>query len=236
MRAVTALRGLAAGSLMLVAMVQGASAQRSALREVRDWGLAGASLAVAVPVGEFATHVGEGGGIDGFMTFNLDRFGMTALRIDGSLLAYGRSTEHGYIDGPYYYEPVDLITTSWIVSLRAGPQITIGQGPIKMYGFGLAGFSVFTTSTQFSSYDCGCGSYDEVTEHDDLNLAWEAGGGLLVPLGHRQRVMLDLGARYLRNGRAQYLPARFVGSGTTVPLESEANLVAIHFGVTFALR
>jgi len=235
MRAVTTLRGLAAGSLLIAAVVQGASAQRSALREVRDWGLAGTSLALAVPVGEFATHVGEGGGIDGFMSFNLDHLGMTALRIDGSLLAYGRATDRAYLDGPYYV-PVDLITTSWIVSLRAGPQITFGQGPIKLYGFGLAGFSVFTTNTQFSSSNCGCGSYDEVTEHDDLNLAWEAGGGFLVPLGHRQRIMLDMGARYLRNGRAQYLPARLVGDGTTVPLESEANLVALHFGVTFALR
>lgn len=235
MRAVTTLRGLAVGSLLLAGVVHSASAQRSALREVRDWGLAGISLALAVPVGEFADHVGEGGGIDAFMAFNLDHLGMTALRIDGSLLAYGRATDRAYLDNPYYV-PVDVITTSWIVSLRAGPQITFGQGPVKMYGFGVAGFSVFTTTTAFSSYNCGCGSYDEITEHDDLNLAWEAGGGFLIPLGRRQRVLLDLGARYLSNGSAQYLPARFVGSGTTVPLESEANLVALHLGVTFALR
>src|SRR6185503_2137341 len=120
MRAVTTLRGLAAGSLLIAAVVQGASAQRSALREVRDWGLAGTSLAMAVPVGEFATHVGEGGGVDAFVTFNMDRTGLTALRLDGSVLAYGRNTARVFIDAPYYV-PVDAITTSWIVSFRAGP-------------------------------------------------------------------------------------------------------------------
>jgi hypothetical protein len=59
---------------------------------------------------------------------------------------------------------------------------------------------------------------------------------MLVQLGWQRRVMLDLGARYLRNGRAQYLPAHFVGNGTTAPIETQANLVAIHVGVTVALR
>jgi len=236
MRAVTLLRGVATLGLLVGAVVNTAAAQRSALREVRDWGLTGASLALAVPVGEFAQHVGEGGGFDGFIAFNLDRFGMTALRLDASVLAYGRANDLAYLDGPYYL-PVDITTTSFIVSLRAGPQLTFGQGPIKLYGFGQAGFSYFGTTTSFGSYNCGCSGFDEITEHDDLNLAWEAGGGFLVQLGRgRHRAMLDLGARYLRNGRAQYLPARFVGNGSTLPIESQANLVAIHLGVSFALR
>lgn len=237
MRAATLWRGLATLSAVAASVVVPASAQRSALREVHNWGLLGMSAAVSVPVGEFRDHVGEGGGLDMFMAFNLDRAGVTALRVDGSLLAYGRASDRAFLSGPYYY-PVGVTTTSFIASLRGGPQVMVGQGPVKLYGFGQVGFSYFATTTSFGSYDCGCSSYyDDITEHGDMNFAWEAGGGFLVPLGHGRRpVMLDLGARYLANGRAQYLPARFVGNGTTMPIESEANLVALHLGVTFTLR
>lgn len=234
MRAVWTLRGLVAVGALATTMMQSAAAQRSALREVRAWGSLGGSAALAIPVGEFANHVTAGGGFDAFMAFNLDPHGLTALRVDGSLLAYGRARDFAYLDDGWYYVPVDITTTSFILSLRAGPQVTFGQGPLRMYGFALGGFSYFATTTSFEAYDCGCSSFDEITEHGDATFAWEAGGGFLVPLGHR--AMLDLGARYLRNGRAQYLPARFVGNGTTLPLESQANLVAVHVGVTFNLH
>lgn len=234
MRAATLMRGLILAGSLSVTMAGAAAAQRSALREVRDWGLAGASLAVTVPVGEFAQHVGAGGGLDGFMSFNLDRAGLTALRVDGSILAYGHAHDIAYLSGWYSY-PIGVTTTSFIASLRAGPQVTFGTGPVRLYGFGQAGFSYFATTTSFGDYDCGCGSFDEVTEHDDINLAWEAGGGLLIRLGgDRSRLLLDLGARFLHNGQAQYLPAWMVESGQ--PLQSEANLVALHIGVTVGLR
>jgi hypothetical protein len=234
MRAVWTIRGLVAAGVLMITLTQGAQAQRSALREVRNWGSLGGSAALAIPVGEFANHVTAGGGFDAFMAFNLDPSGMTAVRVDGSLLAYGRARDFAWVDDGWYAWPVDITTTSFILSFRAGPQITVGQGPVKLYGFGLAGLSYFATTTSFDSYSCGCSGYDEITEHGDVNFAWEAGGGFLVPLGHR--AMLDLGARYVRNGQAQYLPARFVGTGSTLPLESEANLVAVHVGVTFQLH
>lgn len=233
MRAATLIRGLTLTGALAVTFAGAAAAQRSMLREVHDWGLAGGSIALAVPVGEFAQHVGAGGGIDGFMSFNLDRAGLTALRVDGSILAYGRATDVAYFSSPYYY-PVGVTTTSFIVSLRAGPQLTLGTGPVRLYGFGQGGFSYFATTTEFG--DCGCGSYGEFTEHDDINLAWEAGGGMLIQVGGRHgRLLLDLGARYLHNGQAHYLPAWMAGDGA-LPLETEANLVALHVGVTVGLR
>jgi hypothetical protein len=235
MRAASLMRGMTWAVVLSISTAASATAQRWALREVREWGLAGASAAVALPVGEFAEHVGAGGGIAGFMTVNLDRAGAIALRIDGSALAYGRATDIAYLDGPYYF-PVGVTTTSFIVGLRAGPQLTLGRGPVRLYGFGQAGFSYFATTTSFGDYDCGCGWYDDITEQDDINWAWEAGGGMLVNVGRTGRVMLDLGARYLRNGRAQYLPASMVGDGVALPLETQANLVALHLGVTVGLR
>lgn len=228
-------RGMTWAVVLSISLAVPATAQRWALREVREWGLAGATAALAIPVGEFAEHVGAGGGMTGFLTLNLDRAGITALRIDGSALAYGRATELTSLD-PYYYA-VGATTTSFIVGVRAGPQVTLGSGPVRLYGFGQAGFSYFATTTSFGDYGCYCGGYDDVTEQDDFTPAWEAGGGMLVRLGgYGSRVLLDLGARYLHNGRAQYLPARMVGDGSALPLETQANLVALHLGVTVGLR
>lgn len=220
MRAVTLM-------LSLLTITTAAHAQRG-LRRVHQWGTAGASAAMSIPVGEFAEHVSAGGGMTGFLAINLDPAGFSALRIDGSLLATSRAVDFSY--GSYYYPAT---TTSYIVGLRAGPQITLGNGPMRLYGFGQAGFSYFVTSTDYGS--CYCGGSNAVTEHDDVTLSWESGGGMLVRLGgHGSRVLIDLGARYLYNGRAQYLPAWMVEDGQ--PIESEANLVALHLGITVGLR
>jgi hypothetical protein len=225
------MRGMTWVVVLSITVANAATAQRWALREVRERGFAGIAAALAMPVGEFATHVGEGGGLDAFVSVHLDRAGLVGLRIDGSVLAYGRAVDLGSYQSPYYSVPTT--TTSFIASLRAGPQLTFGNGPVRLYGFGQAGFSYFATTTGFSDYDCGCGYDDDITEHDDVTLAWETGGGLLVGLG--RRVMLDLGARYLWNGQAQYLPARLVNDPNGL-IESQANLVALHVGVTFGLR
>jgi hypothetical protein len=227
--------GLVLGMAVLAVGAGSAAAQRAALREVTTWGMAGASLALAVPVGEFDAHVGAGGGLDAFLAVHLDPAGITALRLDGSFLAYGRANDVAYLDGTFYSIPVGVTTTSYIVSFRGGPQLTLGTGPLRLYGFGQAGFSHFATTTSFGGYDCGCSSFADITEHDDLNFAMEAGGGLLVKLGRGRRgVLLDLGARYLRNGQARYLPASQVGS--VAPLQSQANLVMITMGISVPLR
>jgi hypothetical protein len=222
MRAVTLM-------LSFLTVTSTAGAQRWALREVHQWGTAGVSAALMIPVGEFAEHVSTGGGMTGFMAFNLDPAGFSALRIDGSFLAYGRAVDVSY--GTYYYSR-GVVTTSFIAGLRAGPQITLGSGPMRLYGFGQAGFSYFATTTDFR--DCYCGGSDAVTEHDDITWGWESGGGMLLRLGHGGRILIDLGARFQQNGRAQYLPAWLVADGA--PIESEANLVALHLGVTVGLR
>jgi opacity protein-like surface antigen len=211
--------------------------QRSALREVRNRGSAGGGLMVAVPVGEFGNHISIAGGLDLFGALSLDRSGALSLRLDGSWLAYDHVRDAGYVSSPYYSIPVDLNTTSYIASLRAGPQLTLGQGALRLYGFGLGGVSYFATET--SAGGCGCDSFGSITQYDDVTAAWEAGGGLQIKLGRGHTpVLLDLGARYLHNGRVTYLPARSLSGGATVlrPIESEANVMIYQLGVTVGLR
>lgn len=223
--------------LALTCVSTAALAQRSALREVRESGTAGGALLLGIPVGQFKDHVDVAGGVGGFAAFNLDRAGATSLRLDGSYLIYDNLRDVAYLSGGYVSYPVDLNTSSYIVTFRAGPQITLGQGPVRLYGFGMGGFSYFATST---SYDdaCGCGgSFASATQYDDFNLAWETGGGLQIALGRgHQPVLLDLGARYLHNGRTSYVPARTLAGGSITPIVSEANLVVVQLGLSIGVR
>lgn len=208
------------------------SAQRSALREVRSGGGGGGlSLMIVQPVGQFKQFVNGGAGIGLAAVPSLDRAGIVGLRIEGELLAYGYASEPVTLSGGGYAIPAEAHTWSFIVSGQAGPQLTFGDGPARLYGFLTGGVVDFATTTSLQS-DCGCELASYGDGHD-LALAWQAGGGMLFTLGRgRHPASLDLGARYLRNGTVTY--------GTTTGgslrfVRSEANAVVYHIGVAFTL-
>jgi hypothetical protein len=199
------------------------------LREVHDIGNAGVNLVVAVPVGEFRQHVDVAGGLDVFGAFNLGGSGL-ALRLDGSYLIYG--SDHSLVAQPYY--PVNITTTYSITSLGIGPQVTLGQGPVRLYGFGTVGFS-YIWARSSDAFASG-------TDFDDWTGALQGGGGLLLNLRSRRvPIAIDLGARYLSNGDAWYVsPGDVVpqpnGDVVIYPVRSRANLVMFHAGVSIGLR
>lgn len=207
------------------------------LREVRDIGNAGVNLVVAVPVGEFRQNVDVAGGLDVFGAFNLGRSGL-ALRLDGSYLIYG--SDNTLVDQPYY--PVSINTTYSITSLGIGPQLTFGQGPVRLYGFGTVGFSYIWARSSYGVGGCGCDAFASGTDFDDWTGALQGGGGLLLNLRSRHvPIALDIGARYLSNGDAWYVsPGDVVpqpnGDVVIYPVRSKANLVMFHAGVSIGLR
>lgn len=207
------------------------------LREVRDIGNAGINLVVAVPVGEFRQNVDVAGGLDVFGAFNLGSSGL-ALRLDGSYLIYG--SDNSLVDQPYY--PVSITTTYSITSFGIGPQVTLGQGPVRLYGFGTVGFSYIWARSSYGVGGCGCDAFASGTDFDDWTGALQGGGGLLLNLRSRRvPIALDIGARYLSNGDAWYVsPGDVVpqpnGDVVIYPVRSKANLVMFHAGVSIGLR
>src|SRR6266516_4184122 len=130
-----AVLGLALGTTPLVG-------QRSALREVRDRGSFGVNVVVAQPLGAFRRTGSVAPGLSGFAVVGGPTLG---LRIDGSWMVYDSR-----------YQGYGVSSTSQIGSLAIGPQITLGQGPIRLYGFATAGGSLFWSN---ASYSGGCGCY-----------------------------------------------------------------------------
>ena len=211
--------------LVLLVGAGTASAQYRGLREVRgDAGMFGVNLAVGAPRGDFAQNVDVAGGIDAFAAVG----NPVGLRIEGAYLVYG--SDHQF----------DLNTTYAIATLGVGPQITVGQGPMKLYGFGTVGFSYISAYSSFPD-GCGCYSYGTQTDFSDWTSALQAGGGMLLTLGRRTPVSLDIGARYLHSGFANYVAPGDVQpqpNGDIVVYTSRArpNLAIVHFGVSIGIR
>jgi hypothetical protein len=233
-------RGLLAAVLALVvsAPLPLMSQHAGGLRELRDVGSAGVNLVLAVPTGEFRQNVDIAGGLDVFGAFNLGRGDGLALRLDGSYLIYG--SDNHFVTQPYY--PVSINTTYSIATFGIGPQITLGQGPVRLYGFGTFGASYIWARSSYGVDGCGCDAFASGTDFDDWTAALQGGGGVLVNLRSRHvPIALDLGARYLSNGEAWYVsPGDVVpqpnGDVVIYPVRSRANLVMLHVGVSVGLQ
>ena len=215
-------------ALLLLALVVGAgsaSAQYHGLREVRgDAGMFGVNLAIGAPQGDFAQNVDVAGGIDAFAAVG----NPVGLRLEGAYLVYGSDNQF------------DLNTTYAIATIGVGPQITVGQGPMRLYGFGTVGFSYISAYSSFPD-GCGCYSYGSQTDFSDWTSALQAGGGMLLTLGRRTPVSLDIGARYLYSGFANYVAPGDVQpqpNGDIIVYTSRArpNLTVLHFGVSIGIR
>jgi hypothetical protein len=197
--------------------------QRSALREVRDRGSFGLDFIVAQPLGEFRRNgdVAAGLTIAGVTSAKL-----LGLRIEAAWMNYDNS-----------YQGYGVSTHSNIGTLAIGPQITLPLGPHRLYGFAIAGGSLFWSS---ASYGDGCGCYDSDFYLDgDFTTTAQAGAGVLFALS--RRLSIDLGAREVRHDRVQYVPAGGFtqnpdGSLSAERVESPVELRVFQLGVSFAIR
>lgn len=221
-------------AVTLVAATSALSGQRSGrpsgLREVRDQGSAGLTFVVGQPLGEFRRHGAVAPGLTGFVVAPVGRSGALGIRIDGSYLIYD-ATYQGY----------GVSTTSSIGTLAVGPQLTVGQGPLRLYGFATAGGSLFWSS---ASYGGGCGCYDS----DDFLLdghfttTTQFGAGMLITVSRRRTpVAIDIGVRDMRHDRVQYVPAggiRDNGDGTFTAnrVDTPVRLRVFQIGVSFEIR
>lgn len=199
--------------------------------------LVGGGLTLAVPTGEFGDFVDFGGGLHGFGVFNFDREGTVGLRLDGSALWYGSETVRVPLSSFTRRVMIDVTTENLITSLGVGPQLTLGNGPIRPYVYGLVGFSYFATVSRASG-SADVDDFASTTNFDDLTFSATAGAGFMIQVsGGRTPVWIDLSGFAVQNGRTRYLregsiQERSDGSLFITPIESETNMLAFRLGVT----
>lgn len=195
----------------------------------------GVALLPAQPVGEFADYVDFGFGVGGHGAW-FPRGGPLGLRLDLGVIVYGRETRR------FQLVPlidVDVTTSNDIFSLFIGPELRLGRGPVQPYAVGQIGFSYFSTESSVEGSD-NTVPFANSTNFDDVTFATTGAAGVLIRLrGGARPIFLDLGARYVANGEAEYLRE---GSITIVnnqvfydPIRSTTNLIVYHAGVSFGV-
>ncbi|MGH7529369.1 MAG: hypothetical protein ACREMN_03215 [Gemmatimonadales bacterium] len=216
--------GLVVGALGLVASSLAAQRyHRPGLREVRERGSVGLTLHVAEPWGDFKRH--------GNMAAGLNVTGVSGgsglgVRLEAAFLTYASD-----------YQGYGASTTSAIGSLGIGPQLTLGGGPLRVYGFATLGGSLFWSSLDRDS--CGCYDDDVFFLEGDFTTNRSVGAGLLLNVS--SRLALDVGVREVRHDRVTYVPAGGItensdGSYTVERVETPVGMRVWHAGVSFAIR
>jgi hypothetical protein len=197
----------------------------------------GISLQVGQAKGQFADYVDYGGGAGGYLVFLPNRRGIFGVRLDVMFLTYGSQT-HRYQLVPGV--AVDVTTDNEIFQFALAPQVTVGQEGLRAYGFGGVGGSFFATTSHVEGSDQTNQQFASTTNHSDGTFSWEAGGGVLVRVRRNPPTLLDIGVRYLKNGRVTYVTKdRVTISGnqlTVSPVASEANLMVYHLGIAIGVH
>jgi hypothetical protein len=159
------------------------------------------------------------------------------LAVEGWLVQYGHESEQRRLFADTGRIMVDLATDNWIGHLSLGPELAVRKGRVQPYAKALVGFSYFATSSSVEG-SADEGAFATTTHIDDWRPSASIGVGLRVPLRRESRVALDVNARYVWNGTAEYLvegDIREAADGQLLfePRRSRADLVVIGLGLTF---
>jgi len=202
----------------------------------------------AQPLGDFAQNVSQGWGIDGAGTYGIDSQSILSLRAELGYVQYASKSEPFSLSTGVGFFDLESETKSGVLTLGVGPQLSLPIGSaVRPYVAGTIGFARFATSTSINipADRSNTGQKEELDSQDVasdwvLSLGASAGIGFEVAALGRG-VLVDLGARYHRNGQATYVSSKGVtyngtGRPTVVATESQADFIAYRVGITIPIR
>ena len=209
---------------------------------------AGAAGVYAQPLGEFGQNVKRGFGLDGAATYGVDSRGIFGLRAELGYLSYNTKREPFYANTGFGVVELESETKSGVLTLGVGPQLSVPAGPVRPYVAGTFGFARFATETAINvparnSRTGTTETLDKQTVSSDFVRSLAGSAGIALELSMLGRgILIDIGARYHKNGLAKYVSSEGVKytSGSPTPTvtatESQADFVVYRLGAIFAIR
>jgi opacity protein-like surface antigen len=207
----------------------------------------GGAAALATPAGEFAEHVDVGGGLTGFALYGRPD-GLFALRADAGWLLYGTETLRRPVRGTAGRVVEDVASTdNWIAHVTAGPQLMARSGRVRPYANAFGGLAYFATTSELLRprldrlvvtsppgtplIAARLDPFRTTTHFDDATATYGGGAGVLIALGSGGTA-LDLGVRYMANGRVRFLVEGDAVDGSLEARRARARLFEFRIGVT----
>lgn len=220
-----------------------AVAQRAAQsRSMRPWVFVGITPEYAYATGEFRENVNHGWGVGSHLMI-ADRTGIVALRVDAHFVNYGAENKRVCFSNTVGCRvTLDLRTTNNIFTASIGPQFMAPIGQVRVYANGGVGFASFQTQSTLEGSDNAQRPFARSTNARDNTFSLQGGAGLYIPVRRGpQPVSIDLGARFMGNGRATYLTEGGItdqpdGSIELTPRRSDTDFVLFHIGAVVGVR
>jgi hypothetical protein len=234
------LRSLAFSSLIVLLFLSRASAS------AQERFQAGGHFMLGFPQGEFkenVDHTGLGG--DFYFAYHFPK-SIISAGISFGFLIYGSETREEPLSPNIPELIVDVTTTNSILLCHAFIRVQPHEGLVRPYVDGLVGLNYLTTDTSIGNNGSG-GSHISSNNYNDLAFSYGVGGGAMASLLQVRRkdsgrrlfsIDLDVGARYLQGGEAEYLKKGSVHREGGVVIydvyRSKTNLLKAYIGVTFS--
>lgn len=204
-----------------------------------EWG---ANLVMAKSVGQFAEYVAGGGGFGLYGIRYLGEGTGFGLRLDLTLLSYGRTAESRELVLIGTPVDVELTTDNVIATLAVGPHFVLGRGRVRPYVGASVGAAQFvTTNAAWAGGQALPIASAEVLERHVLALS--VGGGVRVAFRERNAhpILIELDGRYRRHGSVEYLREGGLrelpdGSIELDLISSDADLWAASIGAMIGVR
>jgi len=191
------------------------------------------------PQGELARRVGLGYGASGSLSMRLDERGIWSLRGDFGAAQYNR-VSRDYTLGNVSTDGLRLTlnTSSYVVPLSLGPQITWPSGMVRPYVNAGVATQGFFTETSVEGDDPSSGVASTTNRSDFVGAVSFGGGAYFVLPIRRKEVQIDLGFQKLNGSRATYLVpvanADESGESRLAAVSSDAHLLVLKIGARLA--
>ena len=201
------------------------------------------NFTLGFPQNEFKENVDRAGfGLSGSFLFKLPQTPLS-LGVSISWLEYGRDKREELLDTIIPEVYVDVKTSNNILMSHFMLRIQPQRGRVRPYLDGLFGFNYLWTETAIEDQH---GTNDDAiartVQLDDFTVSYGAGGGFMIHVLKRKKakhpeLFIDLGVRYLKGDRAEYLKKGSIyqedGEVWYDISESTTDLITAHIGVTF---
>jgi len=159
-------------------------------------------------------------------------------------IVYGRETREVPFSETIPDVMVNVTNTNNILNCHFIFRLQPLKGTLSPYLDGLIGFNYLWTETSVRSHGFLSSSAIGYTQHDDLAFSYGAGGGLMIRVYSKEKkgkgpfsVYIELAARYLKGGRAEYLKEESFRQENGIieydVSKSNTDLVTAHIGVSF---
>jgi hypothetical protein len=207
----------------------------------------GGHFLLGFPQAEFRENVEKTGlGGNFYFAYRFPRNILSAGVAFGFLI-YGHETRTEPLSSTIPDLIVDVRTTNSILLCHLFLRIQPPQGSFRPYLDGLIGFNYLSTDTSIGDHDGWEDDNLSSNNYNDIALSYGLGGGAMVNLvkvrraGRGPRVFsmdLDIGARYLKGGEAEYLKKGSIhredGIVTYDVYRSKTDLLHAYLGLSFS--